>query len=92
MTDTDHAQRHRVVASSLGKLMRARRAALGLSQEDVAREAGLSTYAYSCMERGLTPGGRDANPTIRTLLRVFAALDIEPPELPPEELVAGHGS
>ncbi|MFB8191350.1 helix-turn-helix domain-containing protein [Microbacterium sp. NPDC055988] len=57
------------------------RTARGLSQEQVAHAANLSTYTYSCLERGVSPSGGPANPTLETLLRTFDALQIVPPSL-----------
>jgi transcriptional regulator with XRE-family HTH domain len=43
----------------------------------VANVAGVTVYTYASIERGRRPGGRIANPTLDTILRVLAALDID---------------
>ncbi|WP_076495418.1 helix-turn-helix transcriptional regulator [Microbacterium sp. RURRCA19A] len=73
----EHALRRKRVASSIGIFIRETREEKGLSQDSVARISGLSTHAYGCLERGVSPSGRDANPTIDTLLRVSEALEID---------------
>jgi transcriptional regulator with XRE-family HTH domain len=52
----------------LGALMRARREALGLSQEEAAGRAGLDRSHYSNIERG------ESKPGYPTLLAIAAAL------------------
>jgi len=82
MSESEHALRRRDAARSLGLALRVLRQGKGLSQEQVANAARVSVYAYGCLERGRAPSGGIANPTMDTLLRVFTALDIEPPHLP----------
>lgn len=81
INEKEHARRRRQVADSLGKTLRRIRSQRGLTQTDVAQSAGLSAHAYGCLERGRGPAGGDANPTIDTLLRICAALGIEPSDL-----------
>lgn len=57
-------------ARRVGAAIRARRLQLGLVQEAVAFEAGLSTRHYQLLETGL------ANPTLRTLHGISCVLDI----------------
>ncbi|MBD3941178.1 helix-turn-helix transcriptional regulator [Microbacterium sp. NEAU-LLC] len=71
--------RQQTAAESLGSVLRQARNAQRRSQEQVANEAGLSAHAYGCLERGRTPSGACANPTLDTILRVFVALGVEPP-------------
>lgn len=54
----------------LGKQVKKRRRALKLSQEDVAAKTGLSVPSLSEIERGI------ANPTLQTLEKIAAALDM----------------
>lgn len=82
MSESEHALRRRDAARSLGLALRVLRQGKGLSQEQVANAARVSVYVYGCLERGRAPSGGIANPTMDTLLRVFTALDIEPPHLP----------
>lgn len=70
------------VATRLGTTLKRIRVDRGLSQEQVAQAAGIATYAYGCLERGQSPSGGSANPTLMTLMRVFHALEVAPPELP----------
>lgn len=56
----------------LGRNVRIQRQARGLSQEQLAFEAGMKRSYLSELERGLR------NPSVRALGRLAAALDIEP--------------
>lgn len=57
----------------------------GLSQEDVAYRSGLTRYTYQKYEKGESKPGTPANPTIRTLLAMSQALDVDLTEiLPPD--------
>lgn len=71
----------RVAASRLAASLRQLRSARGISQEKVALDAGISVRTYSYLERGLSPAGSDANPTLETILRVLTALEVDPPLL-----------
>ena len=65
--------------------LRSARARAGLSQEDVAYRSGLTRYTYQKYEKGESKPGTPANPTIRTLLAMSQALDVELAEiLPPD--------
>lgn len=79
--DSEQGQAHHDVVRSLGLTFRQLRALQGLSQEEVALRAGVSVQSYGCLERGQSPSGGAANPTLYTLLRIFQALGIEPPSL-----------
>jgi len=59
----------------LGRNVRKQRQARGLSQEELALEAGMKRSYLSEMERGLR------NPTVRALGRLADALEIDPIEL-----------
>ena len=79
--DPDHQVLRVESAIALGVAVRSRRLSCGRSQEAVAFDAGLSVHAYSCLERGRTPAGGIANPTLDTLLRIFTALEMDMPTL-----------
>lgn len=69
------------VVALFGQSVRRWRIERGLSQEDLALEAGMKRSYLSDLERGTR------NPTIRALGRLATALEIEPRELlkPPDE-------
>lgn len=54
----------------VGRTIRSRREAKGLSQEDVAHEADLSVRHYYQIETGV------ANPTLKSLYQIAKALDV----------------
>ena len=56
----------------LGRNVRLQRQARGLTQEQLALDAGMKRSYVSELERGLR------NPTVRALGRLAAALEIEP--------------
>lgn len=65
----------------LGRNVRMQREARGLSQEQLAFEAGMKRSYLSELERGLR------NPSVRALGRLAAALEVDPSVLvsePPE--------
>lgn len=71
MTDArDHEE-----PSSLGGRIRARRLALGLTQEDLARRAGVPLVTVNRIENG------HQRPRRQTLLKLARALGAEPAEL-----------
>ena len=59
----------------LGRNVRDQRKRLGMSQEDLAHEAGMKRSYLSDLERGTR------NPTVRALGRLAIALNISPGEL-----------
>lgn len=59
----------------LGDNIRNTRKSKGLSQEELALEAGMKRSYVSEVERGLR------NPTVRALSRIAAVLEVEPWEL-----------
>lgn len=61
----------------LGIRLRGLRVSRGLSQEQVAHDAGIAVQTYGCLERGTTPAGGFANPTLETILRVLHVLEVE---------------
>jgi len=74
----DEMAKHLVeqLTGQIGDRLRARRAALELSQAQVAELATMTTEAYSRVERGVSV------PTVATLLRLCLGL-----QLPPEALI-----
>jgi transcriptional regulator with XRE-family HTH domain len=63
------------VVALLGRNVRLQREARGLSQEELAFEAGMKRSYLSELERGLR------NPSVRALGRLAMALDVEPAAL-----------
>lgn len=59
----------------IGRRIRQARETAGLTQEDVAYDAGINLSYYGKLERGLN------NPTAATLLRVAAVIGIDPGEI-----------
>ncbi|VXD25537.1 helix-turn-helix domain-containing protein [Planktothrix paucivesiculata] len=60
------------LAKVFGKVLKQRREALNLSQEELAFEAGLHRTYISLLERGVK------SPTLNVLFRLAEALDIPP--------------
>jgi transcriptional regulator with XRE-family HTH domain len=60
---------------ALGKAVKARREELGLTQEELASEAGLHQRWISNIERGWR------NPSLRSLQRLARGLSIQPSDL-----------
>lgn len=60
------------IVALLGRNVRMQRKACGLSQEQLALEAGMKRSYLSELERGLR------NPSVRALGRLAAALDVAP--------------
>ncbi len=77
LTEAEHRCRRHIAGMQFADVIRHKRAALGMSQEQVAHQAGLSVYAYSSLERGRSPSGGDANPTLDTVLRALSALGMQ---------------
>jgi transcriptional regulator with XRE-family HTH domain len=65
MADVRSAEHH-----ALGQLIRARREALGISQEDLAHEAGMDRSHVGAIERG------EGNPAYGSLLTIATALGV----------------
>ena len=72
-------------AGELAANLRRLRAEAGLSQEDVAYRSGLTRYTYQKYEKGESKPGTPANPTIRTLLAMSQALDVDLTEILPRD-------
>jgi len=64
-------------SAHLATTLRNARQSLGLSQEQVAFRAGIAVVTLSNLERGISSSGTPANPTLRTLLRIFEVLGIQ---------------
>jgi transcriptional regulator with XRE-family HTH domain len=60
------------IVALLGQNLREQRLARGLTQEELAGDAGIKRSYLSELERGLR------NPTVRALGRLAEALDIDP--------------
>ena len=63
------------VCSRVAQMLRQAREKRGLSMNQVAERSGLSQQMISYVERGMR------NPTLETVLRIAAALDIDFPDL-----------
>lgn len=67
----------RVVIERFKARLRMRRLELGLTQDAVARRAGLTMRRYQELESaGGTGTGRE-NPTLRTIIRLAMALEVD---------------
>lgn len=73
----EHEQMKLRVRIALANSLRAARSRFGLSQEQTAIRAGLSTFAYHRLEQISSNDHAAANPTLETLLRVCAALNLD---------------
>ncbi|WP_354046132.1 helix-turn-helix transcriptional regulator [Bradyrhizobium sp. LB12.1] len=69
------AEIQKQVRSALGRQVKDRRRALELTQADLAMRAGVRRAMVIELERG------EANPRLDSLVRIAAALKIEPAEL-----------
>lgn len=75
-------------ARALGTELQRRRLELGLTQEDLAHQAGLTRTHYQQMERGWWKKGVTANPSLKVLVRLAQVLGVEPGAfLPPSDSV-----
>ncbi|OZB80246.1 MAG: hypothetical protein B7X41_18230, partial [Microbacterium sp. 14-71-5] len=77
LTDLELAHRRRAQARAFGAMLRKARLLKGVSQEQLALEAGITVYTYGGLERGHTPRGGEVNPTMDTVMRIIHALDID---------------
>lgn len=55
----------------------------GLSQEDVAYQAGMTRYTYQKYEKGESRPGSPANPTLRALVALSQVLEVPVVDLLP---------
>jgi transcriptional regulator with XRE-family HTH domain len=68
-------------ARAFGLRLYEARAAVGLSQENVAHSAGISVYTYQKLEHGLSNPGTPANPRLKTLVGLAKVLGVEVAQL-----------
>lgn len=66
-----------VYVRDLGHRIQQLRTSSSLSQERVAYRAGLSRYTYQKFEKGESRPGMPANPSIRSLMAIAQALDVD---------------
>lgn len=64
-------------AREIGLRLQRRRLDMGLSQEDVAHKAGISSYTYQKFEKGESKPGTPMNPRLTTVLALCSVLEIE---------------
>ncbi|WP_354482363.1 helix-turn-helix transcriptional regulator [Leifsonia sp. 563] len=64
--------------------LRATRERLNLSQEDVAYRAGLTRFTYQKYEKGESRPGAPVNPSLRSLLGIAQALEVDLTDLLPQ--------
>ena len=70
-------------AKNLGIELQRRRIALDITQENLAHRAGLTRTHYQQLERGFWKPGSPANPSLKMLVRLAQALQLEVAELLP---------
>lgn len=58
----------------------------GLSQEDVAYQAGMTRFTYQRLEKGSTRRGDPVNPSLRSLIALAQVLSVELSALLPDEM------
>lgn len=71
-------------ARELGHRIHHARVAAGMSQDRVAYRANLSRYTYQKYEKGESRPGTPANPTVRSLLAIAQALEVDLEALLPD--------
>lgn len=77
----------------IGLALQRARVAAGLSQEDVAHAAGISSFTYRKLEHGQSNPGTPANPRLRTLAALADVLGVDVRELmqrQPEGMAEGR--
>ncbi|GEB16398.1 hypothetical protein NSI01_47130 [Pimelobacter simplex] len=72
-------------ARALGINLQRARAERGLSQEEVARQAGISGYTYYKYERGRSRPDTPMNPQLRALLALCQVLEVSLEDLLPPD-------
>ncbi|MEX0152176.1 MULTISPECIES: helix-turn-helix domain-containing protein [Microbacterium] len=80
-------------ARELGLALLRARGEKRLSQEQVAHDAGISTFTYRKLEKGESNPGTPANPRLRTLVALSGVLGVPLTELipePPSGVTAGR--
>lgn len=68
-------------AKHIGVRLHRRRIHLALTQEEVAYAAGLTRSHYQLLERGLSRPDTSANPSLKTLVNLADALDMDVAQL-----------
>ena len=81
MEATEYVPHTHELAAKLADTLRNLRAASGLSQEEVARRAGISTYTYQKFEKGESKPGTPMNPRMGTLFSLAEVFDVDVREL-----------
>lgn len=71
-------------AEVLGHRIAQARHAKGLTQEQVAQAAGISTFTYQKLEKGESNPGSPANPGLQTLVALAVALQVDLCDLLPD--------
>lgn len=77
----DNAPDYREDSKRLAYRLRNLRRERGLSQEVVARRAGIALYTYQKYEKGESKPGMPMNPTYHTLLALAWVFDLDVSEL-----------
>lgn len=70
-------------ARELGLALQKARAKSGLTQEDLAHTAGITTFTYRKLEKGESNPGTPANPRLKTLVALAEVLGVTVSELLP---------
>lgn len=73
-------------SKALGINLQRARAERGISQEQTAAAADITTFTYQKLEKGESNPGTPANPTLRTLVALAEVLDVTLEELLPPKL------
>lgn len=68
----------------MGVLIQGHRIQAGLTQEDLAHAAGMTRTHYQQIERGWWKREQPSNPSIKILIRLARALDVDPGALLPD--------
>ena len=77
--ETEWARYGRELGQNLHRL----RIAAGMSQEDVAYNAGVSRHTYYRLEKGIARTGSPANPSLQNVIAIASALNSPLVELLP---------
>lgn len=70
-------------ASQFGHELQRRRLEAGLSQEELAHQAGVTRNYYQLLEKGRVASGAAANPSIKVVVRLAANLGVSVEDLLP---------
>lgn len=66
---------------ALGIVLQRERVQAGLSQESLAHRAGITRTHYQQLEKGSWNAAKPANPSLKVLIRIAAALEVPLTEL-----------